>query len=157
MPRIHTNICEQEIKMASGMENVPESFVISSRDPTCWDLLRAFAHIGHQETTLLGPTMLRVVANVCTGLYGPWFVVHDKFSSPVSTLYAWNACEYPLHVISCINLKYLIINWPRPSISYPRQKPTLWLSSAIFDIKIIHVTCCVFSTKFPSTLYFSKI
>ena len=31
---------------ASDMENVPESFVFSSKDPTCYDLLRAFAHIG---------------------------------------------------------------------------------------------------------------
>ena len=46
MPRIHTNTCEQEINMASEMENVPESFVFSSKDPTCCDLLRAFAHIG---------------------------------------------------------------------------------------------------------------
>ena len=46
MPRIHTNTCEQEIKMASEMENVPESFVFSSKDPTCCDLLRAFEHIG---------------------------------------------------------------------------------------------------------------
>ena len=46
MPRIHTNTCEQEIKMASETENVPESFVFSSKDPTCCDLLRAFAHIG---------------------------------------------------------------------------------------------------------------
>ena len=60
MPRIHTNTCEQEIRMVSEMENVPESFVFSSKDPTCCDLLRAFAHIG--------PTMLRVVARVCTGL-----------------------------------------------------------------------------------------
>ena len=45
-PRIHTNTCEQEINMASEMENVPESFVFSSKDPTCCDLLRAFAHIG---------------------------------------------------------------------------------------------------------------
>ena len=27
MPRIHTKTCEQEINMASEMENVPESFV----------------------------------------------------------------------------------------------------------------------------------
>ena len=46
LPRIHTNTCEQEIKMASEMENVPESFVFSSKDPTCCDLLQAFAHIG---------------------------------------------------------------------------------------------------------------
>ena len=39
------NTCKQEIKMASEMENVPESFVFSSKDPTCCDLLRAFAHI----------------------------------------------------------------------------------------------------------------
>ena len=31
---------EQEINMASEMENVPESFVFSSKDPTCCDLLR---------------------------------------------------------------------------------------------------------------------
>ena len=37
---------EQEINMASEMENVPESFVFSSKDPICCDLLRAFAHIG---------------------------------------------------------------------------------------------------------------
>ena len=30
MPRIHTNTREQEINMASEMENVPESFVFSS-------------------------------------------------------------------------------------------------------------------------------
>ena len=46
MPRIHTNTCEHEINMASEMENVPESFVFSSKDPTCCDLLQAFAHIG---------------------------------------------------------------------------------------------------------------
>ena len=45
MPRIHTNTCEQEINMASEMDNVPESYVFSSKDPTCCDLLRAFAHI----------------------------------------------------------------------------------------------------------------
>ena len=33
------------IQMASEMENVPESFVFSSKDPTC-DFLRALAHIG---------------------------------------------------------------------------------------------------------------
>ena len=43
MPRIHTNTCEQEINMASEMDNVPKSFVFSSKDPTCCDLLRAFA------------------------------------------------------------------------------------------------------------------
>ena len=32
---------------------VPESFVFSSKDPTCCDLLRAFAHIAQQETTML--------------------------------------------------------------------------------------------------------
>ena len=46
IPRIHTNTCEQEINMTSEMENVPESFVFSSKDQTCCDLLRAFAHIG---------------------------------------------------------------------------------------------------------------
>ena len=45
MPRIHTNSCKQEITLASEMENVPESFVFSSKDPTCCDLLRTFAHI----------------------------------------------------------------------------------------------------------------
>ena len=40
MPRIQTNTCEQEIKMAWEMENVPESFVFSSKDPTCCDMLR---------------------------------------------------------------------------------------------------------------------
>ena len=75
MPRIHTNTCEQKIKMASEVENVPESFVFSSKDPTCCDLLRAFAHIAQQETILLGPTMLRVVASVCTGLYNPYALV----------------------------------------------------------------------------------
>ena len=46
VPRIHTNTREKEIKVASEMENVPESFVFSSKDPTCCDLLRAFPHIG---------------------------------------------------------------------------------------------------------------
>ena len=32
--------------MASEMEKGPESFVVSSQDPTCCDLLREFAHIG---------------------------------------------------------------------------------------------------------------
>lgn len=32
---------------------VPESVVFSSKDPTCCDLLRAFAHIAQQETTML--------------------------------------------------------------------------------------------------------
>ena len=70
MPRIPTNTCKQEINMASEIENVPESFVFSSKDPTCCDLLRALhtsANIVQQETTLLGPTMLCVVASVCTG------------------------------------------------------------------------------------------
>ena len=81
MPRIHTNTCHQEFNMAPEMENVPESFVFSSKDPTCCDLLRAFAHIAQQETTLLGPTMLRVVASVCTGLYH-----NSSLSSSSSTL-----------------------------------------------------------------------
>ena len=34
MPRIHTNTCKQGMKMASEMENVPESFLFSSKDPT---------------------------------------------------------------------------------------------------------------------------
>ena len=69
MPRIPTNTCEQEINMASEIENVPESFVFSSKDRTCCDLfaLHTSANIVQQETTLLGPTMLRVVASVCTG------------------------------------------------------------------------------------------
>ena len=46
MTRNHTNTCEQEINMALEIENVPESFAFSSKDPTCCDLLRAFAHIG---------------------------------------------------------------------------------------------------------------
>jgi len=39
---------------------VPESFVFSSKDPTCCDLLRAFAHFAQQETTML--------AQQCCGL-----------------------------------------------------------------------------------------
>ena len=52
-------------KQQSGMYGivgicVPESFVFSSKDPTCCDLLRAFAHIAQQETKLL--------AQQCCGL-----------------------------------------------------------------------------------------
>ena len=39
---------------------VPESFVFSSKDPTCCDLLQAFAHFAQQETTML--------AQQCCGL-----------------------------------------------------------------------------------------
>ena len=51
--RTHTTNKEQ-----SGMYGivgicVPESFVFSSKDPTCCDLLRAFAHIAQQETAML--------------------------------------------------------------------------------------------------------
>ena len=35
---------------------------------TCCERLHRSANIAQQETTLLGPTMLRVVASVCTGL-----------------------------------------------------------------------------------------
>ena len=35
----------------------------------CCERLHTSANIAQQETTLLGPTMLRVVASVCTGLY----------------------------------------------------------------------------------------
>ena len=35
---------------------------------TCCERLHTSANIAQQETTLLGPTMLRVVASVCTGL-----------------------------------------------------------------------------------------
>jgi len=50
--------------------SVPECFVFSSKDPTCCDLLRAFAHIAQQETTMLAQQCkLRIVASVCTGLY----------------------------------------------------------------------------------------
>ena len=38
---------------------------------TCCERLHTSANIAQQETTLLGPTMLRVVANVCTGLKVP--------------------------------------------------------------------------------------
>ena len=37
---------------------------------TCCERLHTSANIAQQETTLLGPTMLRVVARVCTGLKG---------------------------------------------------------------------------------------
>ena len=70
MPRIHTNTCEQEINTASEMENVPEPFVFSIKTQhvvTCCERLHTSANIAQQET-LLGPTMLRVVASVCTGL-----------------------------------------------------------------------------------------
>ena len=49
---------------------VPESFVISSKDPTCCDLLRAFAHIAQQETTMLAQqccVLLRAFARALTG------------------------------------------------------------------------------------------
>ena len=75
MPRIHTNTCEQEINMASKMENVPESFVFSFKVTqhvvTCCERLHTSANIAQQEATLLGPTMLRVVVSVCTGLKNP--------------------------------------------------------------------------------------
>ena len=35
---------------------------------TCCERLHTSANMAQQETTLLGPTMLRVVASVCTGL-----------------------------------------------------------------------------------------
>ena len=35
---------------------------------TCCERLHTSANIAQQETTFLGPTMLRVVASVCTGL-----------------------------------------------------------------------------------------
>ena len=35
---------------------------------TCCERLHTSANIAQQETTLLGPTMLRLVASVCTGL-----------------------------------------------------------------------------------------
>ena len=35
---------------------------------TCCERLHTSANIAQQATTLLGPTMLRVVASVCTGL-----------------------------------------------------------------------------------------
>ena len=71
MPRILTNTCEQGINMASEMENVPESFVFSSKDPTCCDLLRAFAHIGQHRATrdnIVGPNN---VVCCCERLHGP--------------------------------------------------------------------------------------
>ena len=71
MPRIHTNTCEQEINMTPEMVNVPESFVFSSKDPTCCDLLRAFAHIGSHRATrenIVGPNN---VACCCERLHGP--------------------------------------------------------------------------------------
>ena len=76
MPRIHTNTCEQEIKMASEMENVPESFVFSSKDPTCCDLLRAFAHIGYHRATrdnIFGPNN---DSCCCKRLHGPLHCHH---------------------------------------------------------------------------------
>ena len=36
---------------------------------TCCERLHTSANIAQQETTLLGPTMLHVVASVCTGFY----------------------------------------------------------------------------------------
>ena len=43
--------CSRACAPKSGMYGtvgicVPDSFVLSSKDPTCLDLLRAFAHIG---------------------------------------------------------------------------------------------------------------
>ena len=37
---------------------------------TCYESLHISANIAKQEATLLGPTILRVVASVCTGLKG---------------------------------------------------------------------------------------
>ena len=78
MPRIDTNTCEQEINMASEMENVPESFVFSSKDPTCCDLLQAIAHICEHRATrdnIVGPNN---VACCCERLHGP--LGHNKLS-----------------------------------------------------------------------------
>ena len=50
---------------------VPASFVFSSKDPTCCDLLRAFAHIGKHCATrdnTVGPKNVSCCASVCTGL-----------------------------------------------------------------------------------------
>ena len=41
---------------------------------TCCERLHASANIAQQETTLLGSTMLHVVASVCTGLKSLSFV-----------------------------------------------------------------------------------
>ena len=103
IPRIQPNTCE--INMASEIENVPESFVFSSKDPTCCDFcswaivvwlkirhkqqsyvvtccerLHTSANIAKQETTLLDPTTLRVVASVCTGLKTGIFLRSLKLS-----------------------------------------------------------------------------
>ena len=77
---VSTQIHANKKSTTSEMENVPESFVFSSKGPTCCALLRAFAHIAPQETTLLGPTLLRVVASVCTGLHLFTFSVTSNWS-----------------------------------------------------------------------------
>ena len=72
MPRIHTNTCEQENKTWRRRWKTSQSPLYShlktQRVVTCCERLHTSANISQQETTLLGPTMLRVVASVCTGL-----------------------------------------------------------------------------------------
>ena len=48
---------------------------------TCCERLHTSANIAQQETTLLGPTMLGVVASVCTGLNGFYWFFVDVFLS----------------------------------------------------------------------------
>ena len=55
--------------IAPHSEKFTFSFVFSSKDPTCCcERLHTSAKTTQQDTTLLGPTMFRVVASVCTGL-----------------------------------------------------------------------------------------
>ena len=53
---------------------------------TCCERLHTSANIAQQETTLLGPTMLRVVASVCSGLYIHTYLIdlsHRGFPGPM--------------------------------------------------------------------------
>ena len=71
LPRIHTNTCEQEIKWRRRWKTSQSplySHLKTQHVVTCCKHLHTSANIAQQETTLLGPTMLRVVASVCTGL-----------------------------------------------------------------------------------------
>ena len=50
---------------------------------TCCEHLHTSANIAQQETTLLGPTLLRVVASICTGLKESFRAMHWR-NAPVT-------------------------------------------------------------------------
>ena len=92
---------------------------------TCCERLHTSANIAQQETTLLGPTMLRVVASVCTGLKSREkqenMVMQNLVGQTKSIIFSDSANSRFLHEVTAAMLEPL--NEETAAMLEPRPNP----------------------------------